>query len=181
MTEEERNRTIDAHAGLVRSVARAFVSRLPPCFDLDDLVQEGFIGLIDAADKYDPGLNVPFAAYAFYRVRGAICSSVRRSQWANSTMASIFSDGGELMFEPTSSAPDHDGDLNRETRGRQLRAALAEHLTPRERFVVELYFFEGETLLEAGKRLGVNNSRASQINHKALQKLAALDELRSPS
>jgi RNA polymerase sigma factor (sigma-70 family) len=180
MDEQARNSLIDANGALVRSVARAFIVRLPPCFDLEDLIQEGYLGLIDAADKYDPALNVPFPAYAFYRVRGAICSSVRRSQWANATMASIFSDGGELAFEP-SGAPDHDADLSREQRARELRAALVEHLTPRERFVVELYFFEGETLLEAGKRIGVNNSRASQINHKALQKLAALDELRSRS
>jgi len=49
---------------------------------MDDLVQAGAVGLLDAIIKFDPHKSVPFGAYAKIRIRGAIIDSLRDFDWA---------------------------------------------------------------------------------------------------
>lgn len=48
-------------------------------YDQDDFVSMGFIGLMDAVEKFDPSKNVPFEAYAYIRIRGSIIDAVRKN------------------------------------------------------------------------------------------------------
>ncbi len=66
------------HLNLVRMIALHIFRTLPEHVELDDLVQAGTVGLIDAAHKFDPSKDVTFAAYAKHRVRGAILDSLRQ-------------------------------------------------------------------------------------------------------
>lgn len=66
----------------VQTIARRIHDRLPPHVPLDDLVQAGIVGLIDAVHKYDPGKHVPLPAYAKFRIRGAILDSLRDLDWS---------------------------------------------------------------------------------------------------
>jgi RNA polymerase sigma factor for flagellar operon FliA len=76
-----RERTILDHQGLVRSVASRMARRLPSHVDVDELVNIGVIGLIDAIDRYDDSRGVPFRAYAEIRIRGAMVDALRCSDW----------------------------------------------------------------------------------------------------
>lgn len=49
-----RNRLVEAHLHLVAPIANAIQRGLPPCFDVDDLTSAGHIGLLRAADRYEP-------------------------------------------------------------------------------------------------------------------------------
>lgn len=62
---------------LVRRVAAHVASRLPSCIELSDLTQAGFVGLLDAAGKFDESKGVRFWTYAELRIRGAILDSLR--------------------------------------------------------------------------------------------------------
>jgi RNA polymerase sigma factor for flagellar operon FliA len=66
---------------LVRYVLRALVTHLPPSVDHEDLVEAGFIGLIDAARKFDPLRGVKFRTYAVTRVRGSMLDELRAQDW----------------------------------------------------------------------------------------------------
>jgi len=67
------------HAPLVRRMALQICSRMPASVELDDLVQEGMLGLLDAARRWRPTpQGTPFGVYARHRVRGAIYDSLRR-------------------------------------------------------------------------------------------------------
>jgi RNA polymerase sigma factor FliA len=66
----------------VRYVARRIHERLPPQVSLDDLVQCGVLGLMDALQKYDPSKNVQLKHYAAFRIRGAILDSLRQVDWS---------------------------------------------------------------------------------------------------
>lgn len=69
------NQFIQQYQGLVRRIARQY--RIPS-IPLEDLEQEGFIGLIEAAKRYNSQLNSVFAPYASYWVRKYILDAIRR-------------------------------------------------------------------------------------------------------
>ena len=64
---------------LVRRLAFQIASRLPPNVDLDDLIQEGMMGLLDAIKRYEPRPGLNFEAYARFRITGAIYDSCREN------------------------------------------------------------------------------------------------------
>jgi len=70
---ESRNRLVQENLRLVYRVARQYVHRGLP---LEDLVGEGNLGLIRAADGFDPGLGIQFSTYATYWIRAAISAAL---------------------------------------------------------------------------------------------------------
>lgn len=78
----ERERLLLEHLPQVRYVARRIHERLPQQVLLEDLVQAGVLGLIDALHKYNPARNAQLATYARFRIRGAILDSLRALDWS---------------------------------------------------------------------------------------------------
>lgn len=70
------------HAGLVKRIAHHLMGRLPDSVQVDDLIQAGMIGLLEAARKYDGGKGASFETYAGIRIRGAMLDEIRRGDWA---------------------------------------------------------------------------------------------------
>lgn len=66
---------------LVRRVALHVASRLPSQVELSDLTQAGFLGLLDAAQKFDADKGVRFWTYAELRIKGSILDSLRALDW----------------------------------------------------------------------------------------------------
>jgi len=79
----ERNRLVMEHLPVVRALAVQIRRRLPAHVEVDDLIQAGTMGLLDAVNKCDPRKAGAFGTYARHRIRGAILDSLRRSDWAS--------------------------------------------------------------------------------------------------
>jgi RNA polymerase sigma factor FliA len=79
----EPEQLVISHIPLVNAIAAGVRRKLPIQVELDDLVQAGSLGLIDAARKFDARKKVPFESYAKYRIRGAILDSLRQADWAS--------------------------------------------------------------------------------------------------
>jgi len=73
---------LQRHLDLVRHAAHHLIARLPPQVQLEDLLQAGLIGLLEAWRKFDPAQGVPFEAFAQTRVRGAMLDELRKLDWA---------------------------------------------------------------------------------------------------
>ena len=67
-----------SHLGLVKRVALHLKARVPAYMELDELIQVGMIGLLEASRAYDPAKGVEFENFAHSRVRGAMLDEVRR-------------------------------------------------------------------------------------------------------
>ena len=67
-----------AHLGMVKRVALHLKVRIPPFMELDELMQVGMIGLLEAARAFDPTKGIEFESFALSRVRGAILDEVRQ-------------------------------------------------------------------------------------------------------
>jgi RNA polymerase sigma factor for flagellar operon FliA len=80
LAAHQQNR-IEASLPFVESLARRMASTMPHSIDLGDLVQDGVIGLIDAANRFDEGRGIKFETFAERRVRGAMIDALRRDAW----------------------------------------------------------------------------------------------------
>lgn len=72
---------VKKHAVMVKRIAHHLLVRLPPSVVLDDLLQAGMMGLLEAAKHYDPSKGASFETYAGIRIRGYMLDEVRRNDW----------------------------------------------------------------------------------------------------
>ena len=78
---QDQNALIERHALLVKRIGLHLMTRLPSSVQLDDLLQAGMIGLLDAARNYDGSKGASFETYAGIRIRGAMIDEIRRGDW----------------------------------------------------------------------------------------------------
>ncbi|MFK4753889.1 RNA polymerase sigma factor FliA [Oceanobacter antarcticus] len=84
-TEVEKHKVderVHEHATLVKRIAHHMMARLPDSVQVNDLIQAGMIGLLEAARKYDGDKGASFETYAGIRIRGAMLDEIRRGDWA---------------------------------------------------------------------------------------------------
>ncbi len=74
-------RRIVAGLPFVEALARRVAASMPNSIDIGDLVQDGVIGLIDAANRFDEARGIKFETFAERRVRGAMIDALRRDAW----------------------------------------------------------------------------------------------------
>jgi RNA polymerase sigma factor for flagellar operon FliA len=72
---------VEAGLPFVEALARRMASTMPHSIDLSDLVQDGVIGLIDAAERFDEKRGIKFETFAERRVRGAMIDALRKDAW----------------------------------------------------------------------------------------------------
>jgi RNA polymerase sigma factor for flagellar operon FliA len=80
-TSASQNRRIVAGLPFVEALARRMASSMPNSIDIGDLVQDGVLGLIDAAHRFDEARGIKFETFAERRVRGAMIDALRRDAW----------------------------------------------------------------------------------------------------
>ena len=68
---------VEAYAPLVKRIAFQLMAKLPASVDVDDLIQNGMMGLLDALGRYEHGLGAQFETYAVQRIRGAMLDGLR--------------------------------------------------------------------------------------------------------
>lgn len=84
-------------APLVKRIAYHLIGRLPASVMVDDLIQAGMIGLLDAARHYDEHQGASFETYASIRVRGAMLDELRRNDWAPKSVHRKARDAAEAV------------------------------------------------------------------------------------
>lgn len=72
---------LEEHASLVRKIGYHLLGRLPATVELDDLLQAGSMGLLEAARNFDPEKGASFETFASIRIRGSMLDEVRRQDW----------------------------------------------------------------------------------------------------
>ena len=73
-------------APLVKRIAYHLMARLPASVHVDDLIQAGLIGLMDAAENYDDAQGAQFETYAVQRIRGSMLDELRHADWLPRTV-----------------------------------------------------------------------------------------------
>ena len=79
--ESSANELVTRHAPLVKRVAYHLKGRLPDSVQVDDLIQSGMLGLLEAARNFDSTQGASFETYAGIRIRGAMLDEIRLGDW----------------------------------------------------------------------------------------------------
>ncbi|MEP4891055.1 MAG: RNA polymerase sigma factor FliA [Aliiglaciecola sp.] len=72
---------VERHASLVKRIAHHLLARLPASVLVDDLIQSGMIGLLEAAKNFDGSKGASFETFAGIRIRGAMLDEIRKGDW----------------------------------------------------------------------------------------------------
>ena len=76
------NDLVEQHASLVKRIGCHLINRLPASVQLEDLIQAGMIGLLEASRNYDAAQGASFETYAGIRIRGSMLDEIRKNDWA---------------------------------------------------------------------------------------------------
>ncbi|HRC60742.1 MAG: RNA polymerase sigma factor FliA [Propionivibrio sp.] len=77
----DKDQLIQRFAPLVKRIAYHLMARLPSSVQVDDLIQNGMMGLLDAINRFEAGMGAQFETYAAQRVRGAMLDGLRENDW----------------------------------------------------------------------------------------------------
>jgi RNA polymerase sigma factor for flagellar operon FliA len=77
----DRDHLLEQHMPLVKRLAHHMKAKLPPSVEVDDLVQAGMMGLLDAINRYEETHGAQFETYAVLRIRGAMLDELRSNDW----------------------------------------------------------------------------------------------------
>jgi RNA polymerase sigma-B factor len=219
-----RERLVELNSDLVRFIARRFANRGEP---LEDIEQVGFLGLIQAIERFDPSLENEFSTFATPTIMGEIRRHFRDRSWSirvprrlqeNYTRAmraqeqlsqelgrqpSVAEIAARLGLEPDEvlaalevSPAQHTVSLDAARPGRdeedgselgerlgqedealervEMKALIEQamaHLTPRERQIMLLRFFDQLPQTEVAKRLGISQMHVSRLQRAALERM----------
>ncbi len=78
---DDKSQIIRDHLYLVDILVGRMVTQVPSFMGRDDMKSAGMLGLLDAANRYDPAKNIQFKTFAEYRIRGAILDEMRKLDW----------------------------------------------------------------------------------------------------
>lgn len=81
-----REQLVQHYLGLVKLVAGRLAIGLPQHVDRDDLISNGFFGLLEAIERFDPARGIKFETYAVARIRGSILDAIRAQDWLPVTL-----------------------------------------------------------------------------------------------
>ena len=177
MKKNERDALITGNMGYVVTLARQYRSEL---LSTDDLISEGSIGLMKAADKYDPSRGKPFVTFAAPFIRKSIEDASSRITGEVPVMSTdeslpIGSNNNFTLLNvlEDTGAPKTDAILEQNSLSDEMATAIST-LNEREQAVIRRYFgIESQrmTMAEIGEELGLKRERVRQIRDKAVRKL----------
>lgn len=113
----DQDELVPKYAPLVKRIAYHLMSRLPASVQVDDLIQAGMIGLLEAGKNYDETQGASFETYAGIRIRGAMLDEIRKGDWAPRSLH-------RKVREITKAVQEIEAKMGRDARD----AEVAEHL-----------------------------------------------------
>lgn len=165
-THESQNDLVSSHISLVKRIAYHLSARLPESIELDDLMQAGMIGLLEAAGNFDATRGASFDTYAGIRIRGAMLDEVRKLDW---TPRSVY----RKQREVSEMIRSIEADTGRPADAREVAAGLGitldeYHVILRDTAGCRLFSLD-ETQDESGYSREVSGSLADLPDHEINQ------------
>jgi RNA polymerase sigma factor for flagellar operon FliA len=188
--EPWQTKLVEEHLELVDKIVRGMLRRLPSHIDKADLIQQGRIGLMEAARRYDPTSAASFKTFATYRIRGEIIDGLRafsqnrpEGAWNESidAIGEASGRGGDdiggfissvqalgMAFNMATSTSENP--LEESLEKQSLWQAVS-RLPERERHVCELLYRMDMTMQDIADLMHTSKASVSRLHKRALERL----------
>lgn len=157
---------VERYAFLVKRIAHHLKGRLPANVLLEDLIQAGMVGLLEAARQYDPSQGASFETYAGIRIRGAMLDEVRRYDWTPRSVHRRAREIAEAMYQI-------ERRTGRDARDTEVAQALGMTLEEYHRALQDLIgcrLFSIEELTEQGDSWEESEGGCGLVDHLAQER-----------
>lgn len=144
--QADRSQLVERHAPLVKRIAHHLMARLPASVLVDDLIQSGMIGLLEAAKNFDGSKGASFETFAGIRIRGAMLDEIRKGDW---TPRSVHRNGRAI----TDAISQVEGETGRDARDAEIAAKMNVSLPDYHQMLNEV---------NAGKLVGIEDLGVSE-------------------
>lgn len=168
MTEREREELVVNYMPLANKIAWAKRKTTPICITIDELKSAAYMGLVEAASRFDPARGVAFGVFARMRIAGEITDYLRTFKWSSKMISLDFSQ----VLSDTLEYKIKEVDFPNEFFDK-----VTKHLSAIERRIIRMYYMEDKSLKEIGLQEGISESRVSQILKKCRQQIARIHKL----
>ncbi len=152
---------IPEYAGLVHAIAQTYKNKGVDC---EDLVQQGYLGLLEALRRYDPDQGAKFATYAVFWIKKHILAALQK-EYAETESRK------QARTAPTPSPESAVPTTHNRLVGGSPNLNLPPGLPRLERRVILLSYRDGKTLREIAALTGLSAERVRQLRQKALRRL----------
>lgn len=159
-----QQKLVEQYVPLANKLAYKKKKTLPSFVDIEELKSAAYMGLVEAASRYNPNLGVQFSTFAYPRVFGAIQDYLREMGWgkrnepvrAFSLDATIETDDGKCsQGDLLEAKEEHNGD--------EFMEVITLTLDNQAEQVLRYYFIDECSMKEVGEKFGVSESRVSQL------------------
>ncbi|WP_018983412.1 RNA polymerase sigma factor FliA [Salinimonas chungwhensis] len=144
--QNDKTQLVERHAALVKRIAHHLMARLPASVLVDDLIQAGMIGLLEAARNFDGSKGASFETFAGIRIRGAMLDEIRKGDW---TPRSVHKNGRAI----TEAINEVERETGRDARDTEIAAKLNVDIDSYHQMLNEV---------NAGKLVGIEDLGVSE-------------------
>ncbi|MDO6568417.1 RNA polymerase sigma factor FliA [Alteromonas sp. 1_MG-2023] len=144
--QTDKSQLVERHASLVKRIAHHLIARLPASVLVDDLIQSGMIGLLEAARNFDGSKGASFETFAGIRIRGAMLDEIRKGDW---TPRSVHKNGRAI----TDAISKVEGETGRDARDVDIAAKMNVSMQDYHQMLNEV---------NAGKLVGIEDLGVSE-------------------
>ncbi len=167
---ESRGKIIEHYQPLVFKEAMRYRHL---CEDAMDLVQEGLVGLIEAAERFDPGREVSFSLFSIHRIRGRILDFLRKEGKKDSLITGSFDE--DISWWET--MPMEGSSLEKRVEDTILYDIINEalgRLPQKEQLVMEQFYYADRPIKSIAKELDISESYISRLQRQGVKRLRGM-------
>ena len=161
---------VEQYVPLANKLAYQKKRVLPLHVDVEDLKSAAYLGLVEAASRFDESHGVAFSTYAYPRIFGAIHDFLREQGWLKRNDSRQMHSLDSQMDEGDGTLGDTIAD-NEERNEEEFLEVVSNGLDAQAGTILRLYFVEEYSMKEVGDRIGVSESRVSQLLKRYKQQI----------
>jgi RNA polymerase sigma factor (sigma-70 family) len=158
----ESTKLVEQYIPLANKLAFQRKRSLPRCISIEELKSAAYLGLTEAANRFDPSLGLSFATFAYPRIRGAIIDYLRELGWdKRSNRFQVVS-----LDAPADDEGHSRADLlpaKRKDENKDVLEFISVRFGEQAEAVLRHYFIDDMSMKEVGQKFGVSEGRISQL------------------
>ena len=154
---------VEQYVPLANKLAFQKKKSLPRFIDIEDLRSAAYLGLVEAANRYNPELGVCFSTFAYPRINGAIIDHLREFGWIRNGDIRIISLEAPLADSQACVLGDTIEAKEDETNSEEILEVISLNLDKQAKSVMKDYFIDDLSMKEVGEKFGITEGRISQL------------------